>query len=362
MKFENIYTWPDRLLHKMAFSSKGLQVALADIEDILFKSRLSVINLDRPVFITALPRAGTTVLLNMFVETDSFVSHTYRDMPFVLCPLIWDQLSKYFRVSDIERERAHGDGVSISVDSSEAFDEMVWNYFWPEHYHVDKISPWIFCNEDEFINYFKNHLKKIILLRMQDKTTYPRYVSKNNLNIARLNCLQNIIPGSKTIVLFREPLQHASSLLAQHENFLESHKNDEFIKAYMKGIGHFDFGENFRPVNFESWLDQNRSQDELNINYWLEYWIATYRDVLKNTVEPVYLLSYESLTDNPQNSLQILAQLLEIEDAAMFVAQSANLHPPRKHEVDTTKISKDTIEVSHDIFQALNEKAINNLK
>jgi sulfotransferase family protein len=343
----------------MAFSSKGIQVALADIEDILFKSELSTINLDRPVFITALPRAGTTILLNLLVETGLFVSHTYRDMPFVLCPVIWNQFSKYFRVSDYKRERAHGDGLKVSADSAEAFEEMIWNHYWPGHYQSNKIKPWSICNDDEFTTFLKNHLKKIILIRKQDKERFPRYISKNNLNISRLNCLPEIITDAKIIVLFREPLQHAYSLLAQHKNFLNAHHNDEFMKAYMKGIGHFDFGENFRPIDFGSWLDQNHHQDELDINYWLEYWIATYGDVLSNLKSPVQLLSYNVLTDSPISSLQKLASYLEIDNPENLIAQSGILRLTRKYEIDTTNISRNIIESSEELYNALEGRAFN---
>ncbi len=57
------------------------------------------------MFVTALPRAGTTILLNLLVGTGSFASHTYRDMPFVLCPMIWQRFAKQFQVSDEARER-----------------------------------------------------------------------------------------------------------------------------------------------------------------------------------------------------------------------------------------------------------------
>ena len=53
------YSGLDRTLHRLAFSSWGLQSALSDIEDSLFSARLSNVAAQRPVFITALPRAGT---------------------------------------------------------------------------------------------------------------------------------------------------------------------------------------------------------------------------------------------------------------------------------------------------------------
>ena len=117
MAFENRYSSIDRLLHKFAFSTRKAQIGLADLEDVMFRHRLARHELDRPLFITALPRAGTTLLLELCVASGTFASHTYRQMPFVLIPMLWNRFSEGFRRSDMPRERAHGDGMLVSVDS-----------------------------------------------------------------------------------------------------------------------------------------------------------------------------------------------------------------------------------------------------
>ena len=59
-----------------------------------------------------------------------------------------------------------------------------------------------------------------------------------------------------------------------HLNFLEIHRCNRFAKSYMKGIGHFDFGDNLRPVDFDSWLDRLKHHDPREMGFWLEYWHA----------------------------------------------------------------------------------------
>lgn len=110
MGFQNRYSYCDRILHRLGASSRLAQMALADIEGRLFKSQIGNIVVSDPVFITGLPRAGTTVLLGALVQSGHFASHCYRDMPFVLTPILWHQLSSAFRTTDEPRERAHGDG------------------------------------------------------------------------------------------------------------------------------------------------------------------------------------------------------------------------------------------------------------
>src|SRR6185436_9488480 len=87
------YSGVDRALHRIAFATYEVQADLADIEDRLFASHLSPITNQRPVFITSLPRAGTTLLLECCAALDEFASHTYRDMPFVLIPCLWSSFS-----------------------------------------------------------------------------------------------------------------------------------------------------------------------------------------------------------------------------------------------------------------------------
>jgi hypothetical protein len=339
VKFENRYTWSERLLHDCAFRSGGLQVALADIEDQMYRRQLAEVSADDSVFVTALPRAGTTILLNLLVETGVFASHTYRDMPFVLSPMLWHGLARGFRKADEARERAHGDGLLVSADSPEAFEEVIWRHFWPEHYAESSIAPWHDCSEPEFLEFFTKHMRKIIALRRADGTAPSRYLSKNNLNISRLGCLPRALPTAKILVPFREPVQHAASLLKQHTSFSARHAEDAFESRYMEGIGHYDFGANFRPVNFDGWLGSDRRAEARDIAFWLEYWIAAYRNVSRHVGATLRLVSYRRLTEEPRAALEWLASFLALPDPARLVASAASLKPPRDHAVDLQSVA-----------------------
>ena len=59
--FENNYGWLDRLLHRLAFSTGALQLDFAEGEDRKLRERIGNIEPRPPLFITALPRAGTTL-------------------------------------------------------------------------------------------------------------------------------------------------------------------------------------------------------------------------------------------------------------------------------------------------------------
>ncbi|NES69139.1 MAG: hypothetical protein F6K24_29885, partial [Okeania sp. SIO2D1] len=132
----------DRTLYYLAFNTSTAQIALADMEDSMFSKELSSCSIEKSIFITALPRAGTTLLLECFASTPEFATHCYRDMPFVLIPCLWDRFSKSFQKTVDSQERAHGDGMQVTPDSPEALEEVVWKTFWKRHYHKDRIIPW----------------------------------------------------------------------------------------------------------------------------------------------------------------------------------------------------------------------------
>lgn len=359
MSFENRYTFLEKWLHQIAFSTGPIQASVSDMEDRIYAKQLQDIGAERPVFITALPRAGTTVLLNLFARSGEFATHTYRDMPFVLCPMFWQKFSSSFQQDDRPRERAHGDGVNISLQSPEAFEEIIWRLFWKDHYREDCIEPWTSGGNEEFLDFLTSHMRKIIAVRRQQGESIKRYASKNNGNIARLAVLREMLPDSTIIIPFRDPIQHAASLLKQHQRFLAMHSEDRFSARYMEGVGHYDFGDNFKPVNFDGWLNSDRRPDATELGFWVEYWIAGYGHILNSTERPVYLLSYAGLTEQPRKSLLCLAELLETCDPEVLASRAGELHSPRDHSIDTSSVDPHLLEKARDIHDELVKNSIN---
>ena len=289
----NNYSWLEQKLHKFALSSQFMREVTFDFESTNIAPSSET---GDHVFITGLARAGTTILLNALYKSNMFASLSYADMPFVLAPNLWSKIS--FNKKDLElEERAHGDGIKVSTESPEAFEEVFWKTFAEE-------------NDDELEEKFRVYVKSIIL-----KYKKERYLSKNNQNIRRINLITSIFSNSVMFIPFREPIQHAYSLLTQHKKFIEDSKNDKFISKYMKWIGHTEFGPNYIPihnqdVNFKNYLD---------INHWIEQWYLTYSDAfqsLKNK-QNVHFISYEKLCLKKDYWLQI-QKLVKIEEPYDF--------------------------------------------
>jgi hypothetical protein len=348
----------ERLLHRVAFATTTAQCGLADLEERLFRRELAAIEPGPPAFITALPRAGTTILLELLAGAPPFASHTYRDMPFVLSPMLWSRLSRPFQRTSAPRERAHEDGIRITQDSPEAFEEVLWRRFWPSHYRADRIEPWSRCDEPAFVAFVRAHMRKIIALRARGRPGTRRYVSKNNLNVARIPALFAAFPDAVVLLPFREPLQHAWSLCRQHRRFGALHADDAFTRRYMADIGHYDFGANLRPVDFGGWLDRATARDAQQVAFWLEYWLATYRHVLRHAGRPgLHLLRFESLG---HADLAPLAAALGLQDAQAddLRRRSAMLAGPPTRDVDASGVPPALLADAREVYAALATRAL----
>ena len=246
---------------------------------------------DQHVFVSGLARSGTTILLNAIYSSKEFASISYNDMPFVLAPNLWSKV--YLGKKNIKYiQRAHADGIRISAESPEAFEEVFWMTF------------------DEADEVTEERFKKYVSL-INKRYSKQRYLSKNNQNIKRLELISKIFPNSKILIPFRNPINQANSLLSQHQRFIEIAKNDRFVSDYMRWIGHTEFGPNYIPIynknlNFEDYMD---------INHWLEQWLLSYQNChekFKHT-ENVYFVCYEQICSSKNYWLDLL-HLLELRN------------------------------------------------
>jgi len=352
------YSWLDKTLHRIAFKSLRLQSQFSEMEDDFFAKDLKSIDISSPVFITALPRAGTTLLLELCYEQGEFSTHNYRNMPFLFIPLLWSKFSALFGSSTNKSQlRAHGDGMDVNLDSPEAFEEVLWKHFFPDQYQRDGISCFSSKQNKTFNSFFRSHIKKVILLR-KNGANNKRYISKNNLNICRLAYIEKLFPESKIVIPLRDPIQHAFSMLKQHKNFSELHKVDDFGRDYMRDIGHFDFGVNLKPINFNQWLDATETSP-MGIAFWVNYWIAAYEAILNADVPNVCFFCYETFTDYPEESLAALADYLNLENREALVAQSGRITAGHQHNIDTSGLSDDVMNHLTRLHVQLKATAIN---
>ena len=137
------------------------------------------------------------------------------------------------------------------------------------------------------------------------------------------------------------------------------HASDHFAQRYMSGTGHFDFGENLRPINFGNWLNDAQYPDAMTLGFWLEYWVATYSHVLNNHAETANLLSFEELVSQPKRTLERIEQTLKLTTPQALTRQASDLRAVTEHPVDISGVSGELLSEANDIHLSLLEASHN---
>ena len=297
-------------------------------------------------------RAGTTVLLELLAKFDGFSSHTYRDVPFVLCPIVWDRLSHRYRRNGVAQLRRHADGLLVSYDSVEAFDEIAWRAFWPRHYAGNSIALWQDDRRDEaFELFFKRHMRKIVALRTRNGC--GRYLSKNNANIARTCMLQRMAPGCRILVPFRQPVEQALSLHRQHLGALKLHAGSHFAQRYAEWVGHFEFGLARKQIAFPG-LPEASDQEAQRAEYWLRYWMAAHMYLLQQ--EGLVFVSFDALCSSPDATLNAIGDLL---GARVPADLSGKVRPPPAAATTDSFADARLVARATEVHATLCERSIN---
>jgi|TARA_B100001964_G_C14189410_1_gene580273 hypothetical protein len=277
------YNFFQKLLHKLCLGNFFLKKTLFEIEKISFKKKIADFSNNNHIFITSLPRSGTTILLLFFYKSRRYASLIYRDMPFLMAPNFFSRIKIK---NNIEKKlRAHDDGIYYDLNSPEAFDEVFYNTF----------------KNDEI----KENLKMYINLILH-KNKKNLYISKNNNNYKRIELINSAFPNSKIIIPFRNPIQHAYSLLNQHKRFCILQKKNKFILEYMNLLGHYEFG-----LEHKSWNKSTNYNNFDDLNYWLEQWYIFFSNLSLNykANQSVIFLSYEKFNDKKYLEEKILNKI-----------------------------------------------------
>ena len=262
---------------------------LGDWETRLLGKRLRAVPLERPVFITGLARAGTTILLRKLSELPDFASHRYADFPFLFTPYVWSRLRRLAPARpERPRERMHADRIMVTAESPEAMEEILWRAFFPALHdpdHSNVLDGRVM--HAEFEAFFTDHLRKLLLARGAG-----RYVSKNNYNVTRLGYLARIFPDSRFLLAVRAPVAHVASLMKQHELFGRVQRESETARRHLRLVGHFEFGLDRRPINpgDDAVLAHIQScwRDGADARGWAAYWALIYRHLLDSlAADPV---------------------------------------------------------------------------
>jgi len=236
------------------------------IESFQMKKKLKTTKIEKPIYITGLARAGTTITLEMLNKHPDVAAHRYLHMVLPYTPHWTQNIAHYVPIiMKSPTERLHKDRIAVTRDSPEAVEEIFWQKYFESTHDESKSSILnAHVQNPQFEAFYINHLKKLLIDR---KAT--RYLAKNNYNVARMEYLQKLFPDVKFIIIIRNPFDHIASLAKQDVILKELEQNDPRLLQWTKIIGHREFGTakiciNFNNLRSHTWLDNIHNISKLS--------------------------------------------------------------------------------------------------
>lgn len=321
------YSESARLLHQIILDNQNLGKSLFRFESNSFLKE----NTDsepQSLIVSGLARAGTTALTTQLHEIGDFYSLSYANMPFLMAPNLW---SKIYKPKDAKKtERSHGDGVEFGLDSVEALEE----YFWKSQLSDS------FIESDHLVEHqvdettseaYKNYQK--LVRKASDSGSI--YLAKNNNMMLRYESVKNHCKDMNIILLIRKPLDHANSLLKQHQRFCAMQKEDPFVLEYMDWLGHHEFGLNQKEFQFNGQESAGSNKD--SIDFWVSVWVNYYSAVRQYlSDEQITLIRYEDFLQDPSKVFQSLKTGLSLplqeRNFEKFIPKPSELPTPKNHK------------------------------
>lgn len=356
-------SWQQHLLEGIVHGWPRFWRAAGNLESALLRERIDKIEINRPVFIAGLARAGTTILLEALASHPDTATHQYQDFPGVFAPVCWREILRHAPQRSVQEvERAHGDRLRITPCSPEAMEEPIWMAFDPAAHDpaVSQVreSDWRCEGLSEF---YRDHLRKILLLHNR-----TRYLSKGNYNLARLPYLLHCFPSARIVIPVRDPVTHVASLLKQHRRFREGQTRHPRSLTQMRRVGHFEFGLDRRPLNLGDSDCVGEIQRLWNtgdeVRGWAKYWAMIYRWVANRLQVDERLngaaicVHYDDLCSRPAEQLQTLFEHVQLQGDDVVHRFASRIAPPDYYDTgfsdrDLDVIQEETDEVVRQIAE-----------
>jgi hypothetical protein len=345
-----------------------LMLGLGNLESRWYRDRIEAVAIDRPTYVTGLARAGSTIVLELLSAHPDTATHRYRDFPPVQVPLWWNRfLDLLPRRPAPAAERAHKDGLVVSAESPEAFEEVLWAAFFPQ---VHDVSQSAVLGRGErhpaFERFYRDHLRKMLLLRRG-----KRYLAKNNYAVTRLAYLHALFPDARFVIPVRAPEAHVASLVKQHRLFCREECRDARILAHMRRLRHYEFGLDRRPIHIgdaEAVGAAQRLWDAgEDARGYAVQWSSVYGHVLGQLANNARLAAaslivrYEDLCDDPEVALATILDHCGLDASRVDLAALAgrlhrpDYYRPRFTDSERAAIASETATVAASLGYAAQE-------
>lgn len=322
---------------------------------------MSEVAVDRPVYICGLPRAGTTITLQMLSEHPDVATHKYADFLMPYLPFWWNRIFPKIPVDAMRKPvpRVHRDRIEVTRDSAEMGEEILWEHFFPhlvDESHCSVLDE--ATSNPAFEQFYGDHLRKLLLVRERS-----RYVSKAILCVLRMKYLRRLFPDARFLCYVRNPIDHVASLLKQDRIWTELLREDPRQHEIIELTGHHEFGPRQIMANVgnpEVLAEIHRLRDEgRTVRARALFWASVYDFVSKQFANDAELakaaciVRYEDLCTNSLETIdRILAHTgLASEPfaaARTTYAEKLSLPDYYRPKFDDSELN-DIVEVTHDV-------------
>ena len=331
----DVAPWMDRL-GGFIERNPARWIKLGSLETHLVENALADVRVDRPIYVTGLARSGTTILLETLARHPEVATHRYRDFPMLFTPYAWNRwLELVPRKDEAPAERSHGDGIAVTSESPEAFEEPLWMAFFPElHDGTQGAVLDAGTQHPLFERFYRDHIRKLLAVRGR-----RRYVAKGNYNVTRIGYLAKLFSDARFVIPVRDPVWHIASLMKQHKLFLDGQRGNPVACRHLRRVGHFEFGADRRPIR----IDDGPTTAEIaalwqageEVRGWARYWaqlhhyIADLVERRRDLRPAIRIVRYEDLCASPDATLRAVLDHCALPAEESFLADAAGrLHQP----------------------------------
>ena len=305
------------LASKMVASTASFWKALGNLETVSLPKELSSQTIVKPVFVSGVARAGSTILTEAISQHPQLACHHYSDFPLSFTPYWWNSLRKRLPLPEQEpQERAHRDRLMITADSPEAIEEVLWTHFFPSAHKPD--CSHVMGDEDThpaFEKFYREHIRKLLAVRNRQ-----RYLAKNNYQVTRLEYLLKLFPDARFIIPIRNPLSQVASLLKQHRLFSQLNAEDARVARQLQLSGHYEFGPLRCPIIVDESRRAHYNEGLDDLAWYASQWADVYGFLHERLQENPALASaclvvaYEKTCSETLESLQNVFSHLGLND------------------------------------------------
>ena len=344
---------PMYFIAKLAQANPAVSDTLHTLEFARRRKNLETIKVDRPIYVTGLARAGTTITLEMLSQHPDVATHRYLHMVMPYIPRWIQKIADKTPIMLSPTERVHKDRIMVNRYSPEAVEEIFWQRFFKDILDESKTNVMTRkTSNPEFEMFYRDHLRK--LMQYQSGT---RYAAKNNYNVSRMQYLQKLFPNVKFLIIIRNPFDHIASLSKQDVILSEVERNDPRLLEWTKIIGHREFGTAKICINFDNndtvrEIRSDWGRKETYVRGWATYWASVYshvHSVLEKNhglKKAALVVRYETLCESPDVTIDKIIEHTELnpevfEDVKQRYVKT--LRPPSYYSVQYTNEEEESI-------------------